>query len=647
MSEHPTLWKADELYPVKTTWRVPQTFPDLSSAKVISLDLETCDPGLKERGPGTRRGSFIAGIAIGTDDGFRGYYPVGHELGGNLDKKLVYRWAKEQLGRDNQIKIGANLLYDLEFLHFAGIPVKGQCYDVLQAEPLLDEHKKSYNLQSVAKSYLGESKVTDKMYAWAKQAYSGEPGANIWRCPVGLVGPYAEGDVDLPLRIFQKQRAALESENLWDLYQIESSLIPLLLQMRIRGVRVDLDKAEAIQIGMTRQMNMWQKELNKLAGFPMNVQSSDCLVRLFRKLGIYYPTTPAGNPSFTKDYMNSLPDTRIEISLILNIRKYFTILNTFIKGYVFDMSVDGRIYGSFHPMRSDDGGTVSGRFSSSNPNLQNIPARDKTIIDVMGKPMKLGKAIRSLFIPEEGCDWHKDDYSQVEFRILTHYGTGASAQEAKDRYSNDPTTDFHDMVADMCRIDRTPAKEINFGLAYSMGKETLAQKLNRTLAEAEELFQQYHSKLSFVKDLQKATTQVASNRGWLKTILGRKARFPFWEPKNWDEGRNQTPLTEAKARDKWKQIRRAFTHKALNSLIQGSAADIMKKAMSDITKSGVLDVIGAPHLTVHDELDWSVNRSKEHLEAHREVLNIMQTCVKLTVPLVCDTESGPNWGEVK
>ena len=187
------------------------------------------------------------------------------------------------------------------------------------------------------------------------------------------------------------------------------------------------------------------------------------------------------------------------------------------------MNVDGRLYGMFHPLKSDEGGTVSGRFSSSLPNLQNIPSRDKTIIEVDGVPMKLGKAIRSLFIPEDDCDWVKDDYSQVEFRILTHYGNGPSAEAARDQYIKDPTTDFHDLVAKMCEIDRDPAKNINFGLAYSMGKQKLANSLGKSLEEAEVLFAQYHSRLPFVKELSSAVSNAASSRGYIRTILMRPA----------------------------------------------------------------------------------------------------------------------------
>lgn len=643
-----SLFRVDELHPIKTAWRVPQTLPDLSSAKTICIDLETCDPGLRDKGPGTRRGSFIAGIAVGTDDGYRGYFPIAHELGGNLDKNTVLKWAKKEFGRENQDKLGANILYDLEFLAISGVPVKGKVFDVQYAEPLLDEHKSSYSLQAISSSYLREGKVSNDMYLWSARAYGGDlkaQGANIWRCPVGLVGPYAEGDVDLPLRIFEMQKKKLQAENLWDLYELECSLIPMLLAMRLRGVCVDVSKAERIGAQLSREQERLQKELNSKAGCQINVNATDSLVKCFDKIGLNYPKTAKNNPSFTKEWLSSQAHPIVD--LILGIRKYGTIINTFINGYILESHINGRIYGSFHPLRSDDGGTVSGRYSSSCPNLQNIPSRDKTIIDVDGNPMRLGKAIRSLFVPEEGCQWVKDDYSQVEFRILTHYGTGDSAEAAREAYQTDPNTDFHDLVAKMCQIDRDAAKNINFGLAYSMGEQKLARSLNKPIETAKLLFEQYHRRLPFVKELQGTTSTVVQNRGYIRTILNRRARFPLYEPLEFKDSRGCEPLPRDEAISKWGKVRRAYTHKALNRLIQGSAADVMKASMSQIWKSGVCDVLGCPHLTVHDELDWSVSETKKAKEAHEEVLNIMQTSVKLKVPLICDTESGPNWGEVK
>jgi DNA polymerase I-like protein with 3'-5' exonuclease and polymerase domains len=567
-----------------------------------------------------------------------------------MSKKSVLRWLQEELSRPGQAKVGANILYDLEFLAVAGVNVAGKIYDVQYAEPLIDENKLSYSLDSIAKTHLGESKVDDAMYKWIKMAYGkGAGGGDIWRTPTSLVGPYAEGDVDLPLRIFEKQKVLLEKDGLTDLFDMECSLIPMLLAMRLQGVRVDVEKAHRIGGSLEKMIAERQRMLNTQAGFSVNVNSADELAKLFDKNGISYPKTPkTGKPSFVKGWLEAQSFQSPTIALILEIRKFQTILGTFIRGYILEKNINGRIYCNFHPLRSDEGGTVSGRYSSSLPNLQNIPMRDRTMIMVDGMEMPLGKAIRSLFIPEDDCIWTKDDYSQVEFRLITHYGEGDAAEEARRQYNNDPTTDFHTLVSKMCDIDRSSAKGINFGLAYNMGEDKLAASLNITIEHARELFTQYHQRMPFVKGLQEATSRIASTRGYIKTFLGRRSRFDMWESRDWATNKSEAPLPEARAKKKWgKAIRRAWTYRAMNRLIQGTAADVMKKSMSEIWKSGVCDVIGAPHLTVHDELDWSVGRTKAHKEAHDEVLNIMQTSLKFKIPLICDTESGPSWGEVK
>jgi len=639
----------DELHPVKTDWTPPDSFPDLSSAKVIAIDLETFDPDLKEKGCGSRRDGYIAGVAVGTDDGFRGYFPVAHKLGGNMDKGMVMRWLKEELSRPHQTKIGANILYDLEYLAVEGVEVAGEIFDVQYAEPLLDENKFSYSLDNIAKEHLGESKVSQRLKDWLTMAYGKDGMAFIAYAPVGLVGPYAEGDVDLPLRIWEVQEKLLKEQNLYELFKMECSLLPVLLSMRLQGVRVAVGRAERIRAALVLETTKLNKQLQAITGtrYQVNVNSGDELGKVFDKIGIKYPITPkTKKPSIRKEWLESLSGKHPIIDVILKIRKYNTIISTFLDGYILGMNINGRIYGNFHPLRSEDGGTVSGRFSSSLPNLQNIPMRDGTLITVDGEPMPLGKAIRSCFIPEDDCLWYKDDYSQIEYRLMTHYGTGEAAEKARSAYVTDPDTDFHQLVADMCGIERSPAKNINFGLAYNMGADKLAESLGLNIEAAEALFAKYHANAPFVKTLQEDVANRAKDRGYIKTLLNRRARFPFWESTDWDTAKAYAPVTDrSQAVKKWGAVRRAYTYKASNRLIQGSAADILKKAMSDIGKSGVLDHIQL-HLTVHDELDWSVGKDRISMEAHTEALHIMENCVKLKIPLVCDSESGPSWGEV-
>ncbi len=297
--------------------------------------------------------------------------------------------------------------------------------------------------------------------------------------------------------------------------------------------------------------------------------------------------------------------------------------------------LNGKIHTQFHQLKGDKNGTVSGRFSSSNPNLQNIPSRDEEI----------GPLMRSMFIPDDGEVWYSDDWSQIEFRLLVHYGFGKSAKETQQAYRDNPKTDFHDYVSEITGIDRKPAKNINFGLGYGMGKEKLARQLNRTLDEAAAISETYHDRLPFIRALMKKVSRVAENRGYIKTYLKRRRRFDRWEPRGYNP--DITPLSYDAAVEEWgkHKIHRAFGYTGLNALMQGSAADLMKKAMVDIWECGACDILGAPLLTVHDELNWSVPRTRAAIRAHRETVHRMRNVADMKVPLLVSSDHGKDWSE--
>jgi DNA polymerase I-like protein with 3'-5' exonuclease and polymerase domains len=632
------LIQPDKMVNFKQVWTPPSTFPDLSGAKRIAIDLETCDPDLKTHGPGTRRGSYIVGVAVGTDDGFRGYYPVAHVLGGNFNKEVVYKWLNKELSRVGQPKIGANLLYDLEFLEVAGVYVEGPFYDVQVAAPLINENHRSYSLDAIAQRVLGESKVTNDLYLWLALAHGGTPtakdqGGRIHLAPTWIVGPYAEGDVDLPLRIFKEQEKVLNANELDKIFLLESRLIPMLLDMRIGGVRVDLDKVEKARDASVKSFNEYIKMMELELGFGIDIWSANSLEKAFKKKQIEYPYTPTGKPSFTKPFLEAHSDPFV--TMVLDARKLDKLRSTFLEGTILSKHINGRIYTQFNQLKSDDTGTITGRFSSTNPNLQFIPIRDRI----------LGPLVRGMFIPEDGDEWVKDDYSQIEYRIITHYATGKSAEKAREEYRNDPRTDYHSMVAEMCNIARTPAKTINFGLAYGMGVDKLALSLRLDKDTARILINEYHDKVPFLKELMSACMDVAAQRGYIKTILGRRLHFDLWENRYTSETitNDEYDKLEISAR---RGYRRTKLHKALNKLIQGSAADVLKSAMVDLWESGVCKVI-RPLLTVHDELDWSKPKTPEAEEAHKVAVRIMEQTVKFSIPIIVDTESGPDWGHVK
>jgi DNA polymerase I-like protein with 3'-5' exonuclease and polymerase domains len=620
----------------QTGWEAPTEFPRLEAANVIAIDLETYDPDIREKGPGAMRDGYIAGLAVGTDDGHRWYFPMRHSLGGNLDPETVLRWARNELCRKGQPKVGAKLMYDLEFLAVAGVPVEGPFWDVQFAEPLLDENARSYALGTLAKKYLGESKVEDALYDWCHRAYGGTPGrrqaGNIWRAPVQLVGPYAEGDVDLPLRIFARQKVELERQGLMPLFEMECALIPMLLAMRLRGVRADVAAARALVGRMTESCDLAAREFGIS---PSMIWAAEEIATYCKKRGIEYPKTAGGKASFTQDWLAGHADPALRS--ITEMRKWTKARDTFVQGYVLDCERQGRIHCQFHPLRSDENGTVSGRFSSSGPNLQNIPTRDEEI----------GPMIRSLFLPDEGEDWGSLDWSQIEFRLLCHYAQGEGADLVRSMFNENPTVDFHQMTAELTGVARKYAKSINFGLVYGMGEKTMADNLGRPLDEVKPMFGEYHERLPFVKHTYNMVSNAAAKRGWVRTIGGRLRRFDLWEAAKYTKDKDAA-ISHALALEKYgPRIRRAYTHKALNALLQGGAADMMKMAMLKIWQSGVCDVLGAPLLTVHDELDWSVPRTAAGREAFDEVRRIMETTTKIAVPVLADSKLGANWSEAK
>jgi DNA polymerase I-like protein with 3'-5' exonuclease and polymerase domains len=618
-----------------------EVLPDLAGAKFIGLDVETRDPNLKTRGPGGVRGDGeIVGVSLATDLGHSFYLPIGHPRGNqsNLDRSLVVSYLREQLSRSEQVKLGAHVLYDLEWLHCdLGVSVVGPLYDVLVAEPLIDETQRSYNLDSVSKKYLNSGKEYDHLERVVLEFFGEKaaknPRAYIWQLPPEHAGKYAEADALLPLKIFEEQRKVLEREKLWDVFTLESKLIPMLLAMRLRGVKVDVHKAERIMADLQVRQDKAQRELQEFAGRPVNVWANEDISKVFDAKGAWYPRTPAGNPSFTAEWLEK--DNSAVSQRIFNIRKLDRIRSTFIGSVVIKHSVEGRVHCQFHQLKSDEGGTVTGRFSSSNPNLQQVPKRDPD----------LAPLVRGCFIPEEDCFWACDDFSQIEPRLQVHYAFlrgSPGADRARERYISDPNTDFHQMTADITGLERRPAKTVHLALTYGQGLPALAEKLGVSLEEARGIKNRYNTYAGFIAHITDEVTRMASSRGYIRTLLGRKCTFNEWEPAN---SRGRPLRSKEEAQREYGAVRRAHCRKSFNKLIQGSAADVMKKAMVDIWESGVCSEIGAPHLTVHDELDWSIPRDRPDIG--EELARMMERCVDLEVPLKVDHEVGEDWGTVR
>lgn len=895
-----------------TRWVAPAKFPRLAGAPVVALDTETKDTELTTKGPGFRRegdeGAHIVGIACGTPDGGRWYFPMRHTIAPeqNLDPGHVLAWAKDNLCTPGQTKVGANLMYDVDALWSEGVPVTGPFIDVQFAEALLDENRFSYSLENLLQDYFGMGKVKDDLRNWVERAYGEDENyrANIWRAPPCLVGPYAEGDVDGPLRLWAEQEKKLAAEDLTELFQLETGLIEPLVHMRQRGVRIDLEYARRLDDELTSAIDTLDARIAAVAGRPISTTAAGDLVRLFDAAGVAYPRTPTGKPSFAKEFLERCGHP--VALLVVERRKLAKYRDTFVRGYVLDLNVNGRLHALFHPLKGDENGTVSGRFSSSLPNLQNIPARDPV----------WGPKLRALFIPEDGQLWGRHDWSQIEYRFLAHYARGPSGAVVRRMYNENPDTDFHEMTLDMVapaaqwdvstpelrKQRRKPVKNINFGLCiaqgqrvltdrgpvpienvsasdllwdgvdwathagvvcngdaevithdgltatqdhivwtrdgrqipfgvaasegirlartgtedgrptfagdapgctwdvparandphaattvhelrktkegeprqlqdvqelpvpegqvqrptcrdvggalrchdpalpayiarerqalpgaghqsvvqvagalypvgagevagadvqgvglrspgqrwplqpakpaprdtssqpskqtatvfdivnagprsrftcegvlvhncYGMGQTKLATDLGLDARDGADLFRSYHTAVPFVKATYDSVSTKARDRGWIKTVSNRRARFPLWEPRFGRRDGEDKAMPYEKAVDAYDgRIVRAFTHKALNRLLQGSAADLMKRAMYDMWKAGLHNELGHMLLTCHDETGHSVPQTPAGRQAFEEVRHIMETCMVLRVPIRADQSTGANWG---
>lgn len=634
-----------------TGWSPPREFPNLSAAVVIALDTETWEPDFSH-GPGFGRGKgHIVGFSLAAldRDGNRGkwYFPVRHELApeDNLDPATCFRWLKTVLETPHIPKVGANLLYDVGWLTTENVYVQGELHDVQFAEALLNEEGE-VSLEYLGKKYCDEGKDSSLMYQWLAEAYggsaNGEQRGNIHRAPPRLAGPYGEGDADLPLRVFEKQWPLLVAEGLTDVYRMECDSIYLLTQMRLSGVNIDLRAAEQLYVELEKDIEGLYAQLHAQTGVLANVNSGADLAKIFDKVGVTYPRTAKGAPSFRKEFLNTVEHPIAD--LVREIREHDKIRGTFVKSYLLESNVNGRVHCQFHPLRGDDGGTRSGRFSSDKPNLQNIPVRSA-----------LGKRIRKLFIPDEGhlC-WEKNDYSQIEYRFLVHFAVGDGADAARKRYNDDPKTDYHVMTQELVKniakilIERKPIKNINFGLLYGMGEPKLARQAGIAKNLAKEVFKAYHTGNPYVKATMDATANEAQVRGFVTTVLNRRSRFNLWEPRQINYEQRATALPYNLAIQNYGcDIQRAHTHKAINRRLQGSAADIIKRGMHTCWKEGVFNVIGVPKLQVHDELDFSVREdTKEQAEAFGYMRHVLATALPLRVPVIVDTGRGINWGAI-
>jgi len=615
------------MFTPQVEWFPPEEFPDLSKYDEISIDLETKDPDLKTKGSSSMRGQGgVVGIAIAVKD-WAAYYPIAHESGPNLERKKVLGWFQDVL-KTKADKIFHNAIYDMCWIHRLGLTVHGTIVDTMIMTSLVNENRFRYDLNSVSYDYTGMTKNETALQEAAKE-WGVDPKAEMYKLPAMYVGDYAEKDAEITLALWQELKKEIEFQDLQSIVELEQEVFPCILDMKIKGVRVSEKQVEGLEYKLKKTYDSHIKRIHNDTGIYPEVWAAKSIENICKKLNIddFDRTEKTNKTSFTKSYLKKHKNPVLRS--LNSARELDKLANTFlksIKNYVYK----GRIHADIHQLRGDFGGTITGRLSYSNPNLQQLP-----------NYTNIGMGIRSIFLPEEGHRWGCFDYSQQEPRLVVHYalatlGTTGVASIAEEYNKEGSDTDFHKMVADITGMPRREAKTINLGLFYGMGKAKLQDQLGVAEQRAKELLDTYQKKVPFVKQLIYHTMDRAQQRGWIRTILGRRCRFDKWEPRTFGMHKPQT-FEEASLEHGSGNIKRAFTYKALNKLIQGSAADMTKQAMVNLREAGI-----TPMIQLHDELNVSYENEKQA----NNIKEIMEQAVPLKVPNKVDFEDGECWGDI-
>jgi DNA polymerase I-like protein with 3'-5' exonuclease and polymerase domains len=612
------------IFSAQTEWVIPTEFPDLRQVDEIAIDLETRDPDLIKKGSGAIIGNGeVIGIAVATAH-YKGYFPIAHHGGGNMDRKKVLEWFQDLLN-STSTKIFHNAMYDVCWIRALGLNINGRIVDTMIAAAVTDENRFRYDLNSLSWKYNGYGK-NEAGLSEAAAEWGIDPKSEMYKLPSLNVGSYAERDAEATFGLWQEMKKEIIEQDTQSIFDLETDLFPCLVDMRFKGVRVDVEGAQKLKKTLVEEERAILTAIEKETNVRPQIWAARSIAEVFENLKIPFERTEKTDaPSFTKNFLQE--HEHPVVNMIAKAREVNKAHTTFIDS-ILKYEHKGRIHAEINQLRNAGGGTVTGRFSYQNPNLQQIPARNKD----------LGPKIRSLFIPEDGCKWGCFDYSQQEPRLVVHYAALyklPSVYDVVDAYNDDPNSDFHQTVADMAEIKRTQAKTINLGLFYGMGKNKLQAELGVSKEKANELFNTYHGKVPFVKQLMEKASNRAQDRGQIRTLLGRLCRFHLWEPNSF--GMHKAMTHEDALQEHGPGIKRAYTYKALNKLIQGSAADMTKKAMLDLYNEGII-----PHIQIHDELDISIENEAQA----KKIIEIMENAVKLEVPNKVDYEFGKNWGDI-
>ena len=628
--------------------------PDLRRVGIVAIDTETLDRGLQaDRGSSWPwRDGHICGVSVAwrADGVVRSQYvSLRHPDSDNHDATQVYRWLGGLFASPTRI-VTQNGIYDYGWLGAeSGLatPPSERIEEIGALAATIDENRRDYSLDALCKSY-GLPGKDDAILRQAIEAAGFAPKRKklvtqnyLWRLPARYVSSYAEGDAIATLALFEKLDPILDREKTRDAYRLDCDLVPIAIAMRAGGIRIDQNAAEQARDLLLKKRNAALAELSsqlRVAVSMAELNSPKWKAAAFDTRKIAYPKTPLGNPSFAAGKTGWMAKHQHWLpQLIATANKYEAAGTKFLEGHILGHIVGGRIHAEIRPLKAEDGGTRSSRFSYSSPPLQQMPTHDPEI----------GPLIRGVFLPEEGEVWAKPDLSQQEFRWTVHYAAELGlrgAEEAAKVFPDDPNADFHAMVAAMTELPRSSAKSVNFARIHGAGVKRLAEMIGKPLAETQAIIAQYDQKLPFMSALSALCQERAHRIGYTVLYDGARRHWNLFEvPRLYIKGAGPCRIEEARARVEdpdhpWhgQRIRRANVYTALNALIQGTSARHTKLWMRAIWREGV-----TPLLQMHDCLDCSV-KTPEQAEM---VARLGCEIIAAKVPMQVDLKFGRSWGD--
>lgn len=591
--------------------KLDQLIDDLKNSKWLSFDTETTDVDPNR--------ANLVGISLATEP-TKGYYiPIGHKTGENqLPIEKIVNAIRPFLEDSKVNKVGHNLKYDGMMLSKYGIEVHPYIFDTMIAAWVVDPGTFNYGLKDLA-----DQELNIQMTRIEELIGSGKSQKNMADVPAGDVAGYAAADAAIPLALMPKLHQQLEKNNLLKVFdEIEMPLIPVLAKMELAGIALDKEFFTKMEDELAERLVEIESEVHKLVGYTFNINSTQQLSKaLFETLGLESPNkkkTASGHYSTNAAVLEELQGEHKVVDLMLEYRELSKLQSTYVKALPEQINPEtGRIHTSFSQT-----GAVTGRLSSSNPNLQNIPTRTE-----------LGRKVRNGFIADPGCGLLAVDYSQVELRIVAHMSQDEAMLSAfkagQDIHSTTAAAIYEIPLDQVSKEQRRHAKAINFGLIYGMSPFGLSRTTGLTLSEAENFVKAYFKRFPSVKEYLDGLKKMAMQQGYVETLLGRRRYFP-----------NLSTTTNVNLRNREER-------EAINAPIQGTAADILKIAMIKLASALQKSQLKAKILLqVHDELLLEVPEN-EHEETTKLVQSIMENAYQLSIPLSTEARWGKNWGSLE